>query len=168
MTQKDQGGKKIKSLYFLVENKSGESKREYFTITRQLEIKWLPQCRSSCCIYLYKSAKEKETSAGACGGLIMVLFRVVLHPSSSWCSFISSSLFSVSRAAFCWTTGSSEFISWIKVARGEIRCESIKKGLQKERLHSLGQCIKLMGENLKEENKAIRSKIEQLEPIWNN
>lgn len=51
----------------------------------------------------------------------MVLFKVVLHPSSSWSSSVSSSLFSVLRTAFSCTIGSVEFIPWIKLAKEEIR-----------------------------------------------
>lgn len=108
--------------------------KRLFSLPRESEIKlWLPllQGRPLLCICLCNSIIEKETSRGACGGLIMVLFRVVQHPSSSWTSSVNSSLFSVSRIAFCCTSGSSEFISWIKLAGGEIRGEIIQMRFSK-------------------------------------
>lgn len=95
------------------------------------------QGRRLLCVCSCNSLIEQETFVEACGGLITVLFRVVRHPSSSRTSSVNRSLFSVSRIAFCCTSGSSEFISWIKLAGGEIRGESFKWGLQKEKVGSL-------------------------------
>lgn len=86
---------------------------------------------------------------GACGGLIMVLFTVVLHLSSSWSPSVNCSLFSVSRTAFSRTTGSSEFISWIKLARGEIRwIIHIRSSKRKDPIQYQWWCSKFHGEGL--------------------
>ena len=126
-------------MYFLVQNKSSESKIQK-TISASpdiLRLNYYSLCFNEdlLTVSTYTTpTQKKDTFVGAFGGLIMVLFKVVLHSSSSWSSPVNSSLFSVSRTAFSRTAGSSEFVSWIKLARGEIRCESFKQDLKKEGL----------------------------------